>query len=344
MNIATRVCAVLLGASFTAGLASPALAQQKPAATFRNPLRTEGPDPWVTRHGGFYYYTHTTGRNITLWKTQALSAVPQAAAAVVWTPPATGPNSAEIWAPELHRLDGKWYLYYTATDKARAGDNSRYVFVLENAASDPTTGTWADKGRVNTKHTGLDGSVFEQDGRRYFLYSAYVGPQSVLAIAPMTNPWTLAPEREVIIARPSFEWEKGGGRQILEGPEFLAGKQGQLLVVYSASACWDDNYCLGMLTARKGSDPLRPESWTKVPQPVFKPSAENQVWGTGHNSFTKSADGREDWLVYHAKAAADGKCEGRSSRMQRFTWNPDGTPNFGVPVSLTQPQPKPSGE
>ncbi|RSK33262.1 glycoside hydrolase family 43 protein [Hymenobacter metallilatus] len=339
----SRLRAALLGAGLVACVAAAAQAQQPPA-TFRNPLRPEGPDPWVIWHGGFYYYTHTTGHNITLWKAHALSAVAQAPAAVVWTPPATGPNSAEIWAPELHRLDGKWYLYYTATDKANAGDATRYVFVLENAAADPTTGTWTDRGKVNTARPGLDGSVFEQDGQRYFVYSAYVGNQSVLAIAPMTSPWALASDKEVIIARPTFDWEKGGGRQILEGPEFLQGQQGQLLVVYSASTCWDDKYCLGMLTARKGSNPLVPASWVKTPNPVFGPSAENKVWGTGHNCFTKSPDGREDWIVYHAKTAADGKCAGRSSRMQRFTWNPDGTPYFGVPVSILQPQPRPSGE
>jgi len=338
-------CGFLLGAALTTGLApAAAQAQPRPGSTFMNPLQADGPDPWVIRHGGYYYYTNTTGRNLTLWKSKALSQVAQAPPVVVWTPPATGPNSRDIWAPELHFLDGKWYLYYTATDRAHPGDDARCVFVLENASPDPTAGTWVDRGKINTQHPGLDGSVFEHGGRRYFLYSAYVGPQSVLAIAPMQNPWTLQANKEAVIAIPTYDWEKGGGRQILEGPEFLSGPKGQLFVVYSASACWDDNYSLGMLTAAKGGDLLRPESWTKAPQPVFHPSAGNGVWGTGHNSFTKSPDGREDWIVYHAKTAADGKCAGRSARAQRFTWNPDGTPNFGAPVSLQQPQPRPSGE
>ena len=335
--------AALLALTSTAALA-PVVWAQQPGRTFTNPLRADGPDPWVLRHGGFYYYTNTTGRNLTLWKSKTLSGVKDASPMVVWTPPATGANSYEIWAPELHFLDGKWYLYYTATNKANFGDLSRYVFVLENSSPDPTTGTWTDRGKLNTRYSGLDGTVFEYGGQRYFMYSAYVGPQSVLAIAPMQTPWRLQPGKEATIAVPTFAWEKGGGRQILEGPEFLPGKKGQLFVVYSASACWDDNYALGMLIAPAGSDPLKPESWTKAPQPVFQPSATNGVWGTGHNSFTKSPDGREDWLVYHAKAAADGKCVGRSARAQKFTWNADGTPNFGVPASLATPQPQPSGE
>ncbi|TPG66478.1 family 43 glycosylhydrolase [Hymenobacter nivis] len=326
--------------------ARPAAQAQGPAAgrTFTNPLQADGPDPWVVRHGGYYYHTHTTGKNITLWKSKTLEGLKDALGTVVWTPPAAGPHSTQIWAPELHFLGGKWYLYYTASDRANAGDQTRYVFVLENASPDPTAGTWADKGRVNTRYPGLDGSVFAHGGRRYFLYSAYVGAQSVLAIAPMTNAWTLDAARETIIARPTHAWEKGGGRQILEGPEFLAGKQGQLFIVYSASACWDDNYCLGLLTARPGADPLRADSWAKAPEPVFRPSAENGVWGTGHNAFTTSPDGRENWLIYHAKAAADGKCEGRSTRAQRFGWHPDGTPDFGAPAALATPQAVPSGE
>ena len=329
----------LLGVSHLAG------AQSVPAPrTFMNPLKVNGPDPWIIRHGGYYYYTNTMGKNLTLWKSKTLEGVNDAPGAVVWTPPATGPNSTQIWAPELHFLAGKWYLYYTASDKAKAGDDTRYVFVLENASADPTTGTWVDKGRVNTKHSGLDGTVFEHGGQRYFVYSAYVGLQSVLAIAPMKNPWTLDAVREITIATPTLAWEKGGGRQILEGPEFLAGKKGQLFLVYSASACWDDNYSLGMLTAQPGADPLLAASWVKSPEPVFHPSAENGVWGTGHNGFTASPDGRESWLIYHAKAAADGKCEGRSSRAQRFTWNADGTPNFGVPTALSTDLATPSGE
>ena len=320
-------------------------AQSVPAPrTFTNPLKVNGPDPWIIRHGGYYYYTNTMGKNLTVWKSKTLEGVKDAPGAVVWTPPATGPNSYEIWAPELHFLDGKWYLYYTATDKANFGDKTRYVFVLENTSPDPATGTWVDKGRVNTKYSGLDGTVFEHGGQRYFVYSAYVGPQSVLAIAPMRNPWTLDAARETTIATPTLAWEKGGGRQILEGPEFLAGKKGQLFLVYSGSACWDDNYSLGMLTAKPGADPLQAASWVKSPEPVFKPSAENGVWGTGHNSFTTSPDGRESWIVYHAKAAADGKCEGRSARAQRFSWRPDGSPDFGVPAALATPQPVPSGE
>lgn len=309
--------------------------------TFTNPLLTSGADPWVIFKDGYYYYTNTTGRDLTLWRTSDFTDLSQAEKKTVWTPPASGPNSKDIWAPELHHLNGKWYLYYTATDKAKPGDQNRYVFVLENASANPLTGNWTDKGKINTNYTGLDGSIFEHKGKQYFLYSGYAGPQSNLFIAEMVNPWTIT-TKQVEIARPTLPWEKYDGREICEGPEFLKGKRGKLFIVYSASACWDDNYALGMLTASETSDLLDPASWTKANQPVFAKSIANSVFGAGHNCFTKSPDGKEDWIVYHAKAEANKECKDRTPRAQRFTWKPDGSPDFGIPVAAGAAVPKPS--
>ena len=84
-------------------------------------------------------------------------------------------------------------------------------------------------------------------------------------------------------------------------------------------------------------------SWTKYPEPVFKASADNQVYAPGHNSFFKSPDGTEDWILYHANEKPGQGCGvHRSPRAQKFSWNADGTPNFGVPVKTGAPLPVPS--
>lgn len=50
-------------------------------------------------------------------------------------------------------------------------------------------------------------------------------------------------------------------------------------------------------------------------------------------------------MVYHANSSASGGCDmNRSTRAQKFTWNADGTPNFGTPVALGVPLTAPSGE
>jgi GH43 family beta-xylosidase len=311
--------------------------------TFTNPLLPSGADPWVMHKDGYFYYTHTVGDKINLWKTKNLHELRNVLPETVWTPPSTGPNSKAIWAPELHFLDGKWYLYYTATDVSNPGDAARYVFVLENATADPMNDKWTDKGKMNTHYSGLDGSVFEHQGNRYFVYSAYVGPQSVLVIARMKNPWTLAGQ-QIEIAKPTKVWEKFGGREILEGPQFLAKNQsGKVFIIYSASACWADEYALGMLSANNTSDLLKPSSWTKSEQPVFKQSAENNVFAPGHNSFFTSPDGKEHWILYHANAGPGQGCDHRRSpRIQQFHWKRDGTPDFGTPVKTDSLQRAPS--
>ncbi|MFD1140993.1 family 43 glycosylhydrolase [Larkinella insperata] len=312
-----------------------------PNQTFTNPLLADGADPWIIYKDGYYYYTNTTGRNLTLWRTKDFTQLQKAEKKIVWTPPASGPNSKDIWAPELHHLNGKWYLYYTATDRAKPGDASRFIFVLENESSNPLQGQWVDRGKINTNYSGLDGSVFEHRGKRYFLYSAYVGPQSNLFIAEMTNPWTIS-SRQVEIARPTLPWEKYDGREICEGPQFLRGKRGQLFIVYSASACWDDQYSLGMLTAAETSDLMNPSSWRKADEPVFAQSPAQSVYGPGHNCFTQSPDGKEDWIVYHAKVQANKACNNRTPRAQRFGWKADGSPDFGQPIAVGASLEKPS--
>src|ERR1700712_606427 len=99
-----------------------------PAATFHNPLLPSGPDPWVVADGGYYYFMATTG-NLTIRRTRDLANLATAEVKVVWTPPADDPYSQQIWAPELHKIGGKWYIYFAA-DK---GDNeSHRIFVVEN--------------------------------------------------------------------------------------------------------------------------------------------------------------------------------------------------------------------
>ncbi|WP_234333482.1 family 43 glycosylhydrolase [Streptomyces viridochromogenes] len=102
-------------------------------------------------------------------------------------------------------------------------------------------------------------------------------------------------------------------------------------------------YLLG--TFYNGGDPLDSVSWVKSPNPVFQRSDANGVYGPGHNGFFKSPDGTEDWIVYNANSSASGGCDmHRSTRAQKFTWNADGTPNFGTPVGLGVPLISPWGE
>lgn len=333
--------------------------------TFTNPLLSSGPDPWIVTRDGYYYFMCSTGNNLTIRKTRHLAELAQAEPHVVWRPPASGPWSHEIWAPELHFLRGKWYIYFAAD----AGTNMTHrIYVVENGSPDPTEGQWILKGKVadRTDKWAIDATVFENRGRLYIAWSGWEGNtngRQDIYLAEMDNPWTIKSER-VRIGTSLYPWEHIGDRvlqrsagryppvdpaepthvDVNEAPEMLQ-HNGRLFLIYSANGCWTDFYSLGMLEAPASADLLKPGGWKKYPQPVFVYSPEGHAYAPGHNGFFESPDGREDWIIYHANFEPGQGCGGhRSPRIQRFEWNADGTPAFGKPIATGTPLPPPSGE
>lgn len=256
-----------------------------------NPLLpAPSPDPWVIRHDGFYYYCRSEDDAITIIRSRTLTGLGQGEKRTVWKPPATGPYSRELWAPELHRLRGKWYIYVAADDGSN--DNHR-MWVLEGESDDPLS---------------------------------------------------VCGER-VLLSAPELAWERQiypGGPFVNEGPQVLVHGD-KIHVVYSASHSVTEHYCLGLLTCASG-DVLNPAAWVKTPYPVFAKDDAAGVYAVGHCSFTKSPDGSEDWLIFHAMPAQDGGWDSRSARAQKFLWTTDGQPLFGTPAGTDTPLRRPSGE
>lgn len=310
---------------------------------FFNPILPDGPDPYAYLHTDGYYYAMVTNQvGLDIWRVRSFSDMATTEPTTVWTRPDSGPNSYAIWAPEIHNINGVWYMYYTATDASNPIDENRWVFVLRNTNKDPLTNNWEDLGKVNTALPGIDGNVFEHNGQWYFLYSPYVGHQSGIAIARMTSPYAIE-QPEVLLSLPKYEWEKTGEREIMEGPQWLVGPGDKVFIIYSAGACWDDKYGLGWLSARKDADLMDPASWTRTTEEVFSLSPENRAFGPGHNSFTTSPDGNEQWIIYHAKLESSNLCEERGTRAQPFGWDAYGNPDFGKPLHVDTPIRKPSG-
>jgi len=346
---------------FAALLACSLLRAQAPLV---NPLLPSGADPWVIAHGDFYYYMNTTGNSLAIRQVRNMADLGKSEAKVVWRPPATGPYSREIWAPELHFLRGKWYIYFAADAGANA---SHRIWVVENDSPDPRDGEWRMRGKVSdpTDRWAIDATVFEQGNRLYMIWSGWEGEgngEQNLYIAELSDPWTVKGAR-VKLSTPEFPWEKVGDLKprrdpeenpgaspmdplhvdVNEGPEILRHGN-RIFVVYSAAGCWTDNYSLGMLSAAADSDLLSPASWKKSGLPVFWQSPKAGAFGPGHGSFFQSPDGKENWMLYHANPEAGQGCgRQRSPRAQRFTWKSDGTPDFGRPAVIGAEMARPGG-
>jgi GH43 family beta-xylosidase len=324
----------------------------KDIRTFTNPLFPSGADPWIIFKDSVYYYTSTSGSNLFICKGRNLDDLKLSEKKVIWTPPAGTTYSKQIWAPELHFINEKWYMYFAADD----GKNENHrMYVVENQSPDPLTGSWEFKGKVfdPSDKWAIDGSVFEYNGKLCFIWSGWEGDvngQQNIYIAMMENPWTIKGTR-VRISAPEFDWETVGDLNnpndvphvnVNEGPVALQ-KNGRLFIVYSASGCWTDNYCLGMLTFTGEEDLLNPLSWKKNPLPVFRQKPDANAYAPGHNSFFRSPDGTEEWILYHANPEAGQGCgRFRSPRAQKISWNQDGSPNLGEPINIANSLPLPS--
>lgn len=310
-----------------------------PPHTFKNPVVARGQDPWVIRWQTNYYFCQSRPDGVWVNRAARLEDIGTNHWKCVWRAPAGTAWSKQIWAPELHFLQGRWFIYVAADD----GDNAHHrMYVLAGTSGDPQA-PFRFQGKIAapTDRWAIDGTVLKMPGGKlYFIWAGWPGTNDGvqnLYIAPMSNPWTISGQR-VCISRPDRPWEQRDFPHINEGPETL-WHDGKLFIIYSASAFWDDNYCLGQLTWT-GGDVLDPKSWVKQPEPVFARTAD--VLGPGHCSFVKSPDGKEDWIVYHAHVGSGTRQ--RDVRIQRFTWNPDGSPDFGAPISPGVPLSVPSGE
>lgn len=320
-----------------------------PADTFTNPI-LRGADPWVIRHRDQYVWCQSVNdRAIAIQISDQLTAPGKRQ--IVWKAPDSGPYSREVWAPEIHFIDERWHIYFAASD----GDNANHLaYVLRSADTTPYSdytlyGPFAtgegDNGR-SPNIWAIDMTVLNHYGKRYALWSGWDAPgtdRQFLYIAPMATPTKLAATRVRICSNDDYLWERTeetkSSRGLNEGPQVLQ-HDGRTFVIFSCAASWLPTYKLGLLEL-VGEDPLKPSSWKKHSEPVFKSTPS--TFGVGHGSFVESLDGNEWWHLYHAKRNRKPGWD-RSIFAQPFVFTHEGFPDFGRPVAPGSTLPLPSGE
>ena len=317
--------------------------------TYLNPVVTQRADPYIYKHiDGYYYFLASVPEydRIEIRKSKTINELFKAPSVIVWKKHLDGDMSELIWAPEIHYIDKKWYIYFAAApNKEVTGITFNHrMYVIECLDADPLTGTWTEKGQIKTgwESFSLDATILQHKGKLYYIWAqedrnVNYESHSNIYIAEMENPWTLR-TKPVMLTQPLLDWEIKIF-WVNEGPAILK-KNGKIFLTYSASAT-DENYCMGGLVVNENDDLVDPKSWKKLEKPVFKTSYKNKQYGPGHNSFTVSEDGMKDLLVYHARNYTD--IEGdplydpnRHTRVQVIEWDKDGFPIFGEPVMDTR--------
>jgi GH43 family beta-xylosidase len=308
---------------------------------YNQPLLEKRADPYVYKHtDGYYYFTASVPEydRIILKKSKTIQGLANADETVIWRKHDSGIMSHNIWAPEIHYLHGAWYIYFAASRSDRVWHIRPYV--LECKDADPLTGEWNELGKMQAADSdefsfrafSLDGTVFENNDKYYYIWAEKVGVGKMISnlyIAELDTPWKLKTV-QVLLTTPDYDWERIG-YWVNEGPSVIKHED-KIFLTYSASAT-GACYCVGLLYADNESDLLDPKSWSKSRTPVLETDAEKGIFGPGHNSFTTSEDGRNDIMIYHARQydeiVGDSLFDpNRHTMLLEVKWSEDGMPIF----------------
>lgn len=307
---------------------------------FNQPWIMQRADPFITRGDDeTYYFTATIPSydSIRIRKADHLSDLPDAEEKEIWHAHESGPMSCHIWAPELHYLDGRWYIYYAGGEKEDIWKIRPYVLMCEG--SDPMNDPWVEMGKMKRADSdefsfeafSLDSTVFFNKGEKYYVWAEKVGVGKMISnlyIAHMKSPTELDTVQE-LLTTPDYSWERHGF-WVNEGPAVIH-HGGRIFLTYSASDT-SAAYCMGMLSIDEDADLLDPNNWKKEKNPVLKSDPSCGIYGPGHNSFTKAEDG-SDIMVYHARTTSEVSGDplddpGRHAFLMKLNWNNAGEPVF----------------
>lgn len=308
---------------------------------YNKPFIEQRADPYVYKHSDDTYYftgSYPEYDRIILRKSSTLLGLSEAKEKVLWRKHETGIMSKHIWAPELHYLCGKWYIYFAAGEQENIWKIRPYV--LECTGQDPMEDEWIEKGQMKSAEDdefsfrafSLDATAFEHKGELFYVWAEKVGVGKMISnlyIAKMEDPCQLK-TAQVLLTTPDYDWERQGF-WVDEGAAVLK-RNGRIYITFSASstgAC----YCMGLLSASEEDDLLDPRSWEKEPEPILATDEEKGIYGPGHNSFTKSDDNSKDIMVFHSRQYEEVKGDplydpNRHAMLLEVKWQEDGSPVF----------------
>lgn len=309
-------------------------------------------DPFVSKGSdGYYYFTASYpmyGKNdtngydrIILRRSETIDGLAQAEEKVIWHEKDSDTSFRFIWAPEIHEINGRWYVFFAASGcNNNVWDINCHIIMC--SGNDPYNDNWIDMGKFTACESddfsfrgfSLDMTHFECGGIHYVAWAQNGGNSNVyLATVDPESPWkTTCPA--TLLTKPEYDWEKVR-IPVNEGPAAMI-HNGKIFLAFSASATGPE-YCIGLMYADEKADLMNKDNWTKLASPLLTSDDLDGEYGPGHNSFVKDENG--DWIfVYHSR---DEKCfKGecgysqydslydpcRSARKRKVIWSCDGLP------------------
>jgi beta-xylosidase len=354
MRLHDSIRAVMTAAVMAAVITAVMIAQPLPpsilaagereaaAPTFTNPLKLDvvsAADPFVYREGDTYYLYATAtdrlgepgeaaarGEGLLVWTSKDL--VNWEKRRHVFRVDDRTWSRDRLWAPELFKHGGKYYLHLSA----HGGQPPKPRLVLAEGESPQGPFREVKAPWFQTERATLDGHVFRDDDGELYLYFAHIHDTEPFEIHVRTLDDNLEPSRDSReVIRPTQEWEGG---HTTEAP-FVLRRGGTYFLTWSANPFSDDNYGVGVATA---ASPLG--RWTKSEGGPILRSSET-VFATGHHCFVDSPDGTRWFVVYHSRRARGDGFGNRELAVDRVSFVGGERPTIKVHGPTHTPQPLP---
>jgi len=288
--------------------------------TFLNPvLSGDHPDPTILKDGADYYMTFSTFDSypgLVIWHSRDL---------VNWRPVAAAltRNVGSVWAPELIRHRGRYFLYVPV----KASPNTSYVIW-----ADRISGPWSDPIDLKLPNHIDPGHAVGEDGSRWLFLSggdrvrltadglATVGP-----IEHVYDPW-----------RYPADWVVEGFSP--EGPKITRhGGWFYLITAVGGTAGPPTGHMVIAARSRSIHGP-----WENHPgNPLVRTTdIRERWWSRGHATLVEGPAG-DWWTVYHGYENGFWTL-GRQTLLDRVEWTSDGWFRMAG-GDLSRPLPKPKG-
>ena len=341
----------LLAVSLLAGLAACATPAPQPLAQYSNPVVDQDlPDPTVIRGGDGQFYVYATQggdpiRNIQVARSPDLVRWDVLGDALP-VKPTWASRTQDFWAPDVHHVDRRYYLYYSAKPDAALTDQSRGLCLAVATAERPE-GPFVDKGsplQCGESFVNIDPFAFDDPaiGKKWLYWGSGFGPIKVqeladdrLSFAEGSSPIDLVP---AIKTEDPAEY-----RRLVEGV-WVTLRDGWYYLFFSGDNCCGPNahYATMVARSRSATGPFEVRE-----RPLYLVVEANARWNApGHNSVIRD-DAGAYWFFYHAvdrrqprSRPADDVNTRRVMLMDRLVWR-DGWPEVDGKAPSTTPQPAP---
>ena len=288
----------------------------KPLDGYSNPFITERADPYIVDgENGYYYLTASYPAygsvdkgydKIVLRCSQSVAGLASAEEKTIWSAHSSGIMAKHIWAPEMHKIGGVWYIFFAAGSSSDIWAIRPYVLRCEG--DNPYLDKWTECGQMQASNGdtssfrsfSLDMTYFENNGRHYVIWAEIKGDSSLfMAEIDPREPWKLT-SKPILLTKPEYNWELVNHR-VNEGPAVL--KTDNKVYVYFSASGTGSEYCVGRMEADINSDLMDIKNWKKLNHPVLSTADLNGESGPGHNCFVKDENGSL-LFVYHARPAS----------------------------------------